>query len=127
MEPSNPVAYHNLGNIYRETGGKEAAIENWQIAIKLDPKFVFSYRAMADMYLKDKNYQKAREVLEKYIEHDASKVETLVLLAQVALEEKNLTAALKYLESAKEIEPNNKFFQASVSDLKSLLERQSQN
>ncbi|KKU18884.1 MAG: hypothetical protein UX27_C0016G0002 [Candidatus Azambacteria bacterium GW2011_GWA2_45_90] len=82
---------------------------------------------MADTYLKDKNYQKAREVLEKYVEYDASKVETLVLLAQIALEEKNLTAALKYLESARELEPNNQFFQASVSDVRSLLERQSQN
>ena len=127
LDPSNAVAYHNLGNTYRETGKKDAAMENWQIAVKLDPKFVFSYRAMADTYLKDKDYQKAREVLEKYVEYDASKVETLVLLAQIALEEKNLTAALKYLERARELEPNNQFFQASADDIKSLLERQSQN
>jgi hypothetical protein len=65
LDPSNPVAFHNLGNTYRKMGKKDLAIENFQIAIKLDPKFIFSYRALIDIYLGNKEYEKAQQLYEE--------------------------------------------------------------
>jgi tetratricopeptide (TPR) repeat protein len=70
LEPSNLVAYHNLGNTYKAIGKKDLAIENFKTAILLDPKFFFSYNALLGIYLEDKNYQEAKEMLERYLEID---------------------------------------------------------
>src|SRR3989338_6163762 len=82
---SSPVAYHNLGNTYQKIGKTDLAIENFNIAIRLDPKFFFSYNALAEIYLEEKNYAEARKVLEGYVDYSNSKPDTLFLLAQIAV------------------------------------------
>jgi len=65
LDSSNPVAYHNLGNTYKKMGKKDLAIESFQAAIKLDPKFFFSYNALINIYLENKEYEKAKQVLQQ--------------------------------------------------------------
>lgn len=122
LDLSNPVAYHNLGNTYRETGKIDLAIENFKTAISLDPKFIFSYNALISLYLENKNYKEAREVLENYLDFGNSKVDTLFLLAQIAAEEGDFNAALSYLEKALAIDPRNQLIQTSIGNIKNLIE-----
>jgi tetratricopeptide (TPR) repeat protein len=121
LDSSNPIAYHNLGNAYKETGKKDLAIKNFETAISLDPSFVFSYNALVNIYLEEKNYQKTKQVLEAYLDHSSSKVETLFLLAKVAAEEGNLNESLGYLKRALEIDPQNQFVQSSIAYLENLI------
>ena len=116
IDLDSPVAYHNLANVYKNTGKKDLAEQYYQNAIKTDPRFIYSYNALADMYLKDGRPQEARGVLESYLKYD-TKTNTLILLAQIAITEKNFKEALNYLEKALIIDPQNQVIQAAIDRL----------
>jgi len=119
LDSTNPVAYHNLGNIYKELGERELAISNFQTAIGLDPEFFFSYNALADLYLKEGNYREVRKVFESYLEYSPSKVDVLILLANIATKEEDLEGALAYLEEALLLDPSNATIRAAMVKLRS--------
>lgn len=121
LDPANSVAYHNLGNTYQKTGKINLAIENFKTAILLNPKFIFSYNALVKLYLENKNYQEARKVLENYLDYSDSKIDTLFLLSQIAVEEGNLKTALSYLEKALAIDPENQVIKASIINIKNFI------
>ena len=121
VSSSSPVAYHNLGNTYQKIGKTNLAIESFNTAIKLDPKFYFSYNGLVNIYLQDKNYKEARRVLENYIGYSGSKLETLFLLAQIAVSQKDYDSALAYLERASEFDPTNQFVASSILDIKKVI------
>jgi protein O-mannosyl-transferase len=121
LDPLISVAYHNLGNTYRETDRIDLAIENFKTAISLDPKFIFSYNALVSIYLEKEYYQKAREILENYLDYADQKTDILFLLAQVAFEEKDYEGTLDYLKQALTINPGNQFIQKSILDVKDLI------
>lgn len=118
---SSPVAYHNLGNTYQKMGRDDLAIENFKIAIRLNPKFFFSYNALAEIYLRDKNYKDARGVLESYLDYSDSKPNTLFLLAQIAVSQKDYRSALEYLNSALLIDPANETIRSTINDIRGLI------
>ena len=118
---SSPVAYHNLGNTYQKIGKTDLAIENFNIAIRLDPKFFFSYNALAEIYLEEKNYAEARKVLEGYVDYSNSKPDTLFLLAQIAVAQKDYRSALTYLNSALLIDPANETIRSTINDIRGLI------
>ncbi|MBU2025739.1 MAG: tetratricopeptide repeat protein [Patescibacteria group bacterium] len=57
--------YHNLGRIYEELNQPQAAISSFEQAIQIDQRFIFSYFALASLYTREKNYDKAMEILKK--------------------------------------------------------------
>ncbi|MDP2926827.1 MAG: hypothetical protein Q8N65_01675 [bacterium] len=64
LDPENPVAWHNLANVYRDTSRIDLAIGGFKKAISLNPKFFFSYNALIGLYLEKKDYGSALEVLD---------------------------------------------------------------
>ncbi len=122
LDPQNPVAYHNLGNTYRETNRTDLAIENFKTAISIDPGFVFSYNSLASFYLENKDYQKAKEVWEDYLDYTDEKIDVLFLLAQIAFEEEDFKSTLNYLEEVLKIEPENRFIREAMFEIKNLME-----
>ena len=65
LDDSVAVAYHNLGNTYRELEQEYLAIENFKTAIKKDPGFVYSYNALIQLYLDEENYDAVAVWLEQ--------------------------------------------------------------
>jgi len=57
--------YHNLGNAYEALGLTDKAISFYRQAIAVDQQFIFSYNALASLYLKRKNYAEALSVLKE--------------------------------------------------------------
>lgn len=104
---AEPVAYHNLANLYLLKGQEDLAVKNFKIAISCDSGFIFSYRALASFYLENKDFEKAREVLESYPDCGASKIEVLFLLAEITADEGDFEKAFDYLEEALALDPNN--------------------
>ena len=70
IDPTISVAYYNRGNLYRDRARQEEAIASYQAAIQHDPKFIFAARALASVYLKEKNYRAALPYLETLREYD---------------------------------------------------------
>ena len=67
LEPSVQVAYHNLGNLYRDKGNIDLAIENYKTAIRLSPRFSPSYSALINLYLENGNQKDAKKIYEDYM------------------------------------------------------------
>lgn len=53
-----PNTHHNLGNIYKQQKKYEEAEKEYLAALKMDPKFYFSYYALTDLYQKTDQKQK---------------------------------------------------------------------
>lgn len=60
-----PQTHHNLGQAYRKTGRGDLAETEYDLALKLDPKFYYSHLALAELMLSRKD---ARGALEHLIE-----------------------------------------------------------
>ncbi len=117
LDPAGPTAYHNLANIYNASQKEDLAEQYFRLAIKADPNFVYSYNALANMYLKNQKYREARQIFEDYLEYDKTKTNTLFLLAQIAVAEKDFKGALDYLEKALMIEPQNQIVQTAIQQI----------
>ena len=65
LDPRYALAYNGRGNARKGLGDNEGAVEDYTEAIKLDPKFVYAYNNLGQIYIKMKEFQKAREELLK--------------------------------------------------------------
>ncbi len=117
LDPTGPVAYHNLANAYKNTKREDLAEQYFRLAIKLDPNFIYSYNALADMYFKNQKYHEARQILENYLGYNKTNINTLFLLSQIAVTEKDFKGALDYLEKALAIEPQNQLIQTAIQQI----------
>lgn len=70
MDPKNPVAYHNIAGIYRDSGRVGLAEQNFKKAIELDPKFIFSYSSLADLYLRTNHLDAALPYIQVLVQFD---------------------------------------------------------
>lgn len=117
LDPAGPTAYHNLANIYNASQKEDLAEQYFRLAIKADPNFVYSYNALANVYLKKQKYREARQIFENYFKYSKAKINTLLLLAQIAVAEKDFRGALDYLEKALVIEPQNQIVQTAIQQI----------
>ncbi len=85
MDPNNAVAYHNLGGTLRDTGHIPEALAAFQTAIQLDHKFIFSYRALADLYWRLGQWDNCRRALEIIAQLDPSDENIRSALQEVRL------------------------------------------
>jgi len=70
LDPQNPVAYHNIAGIYRDTSRIQLALDNFHKAIKLNPNFIFSYRSLADLNWRIGQYQECAQDLQQILRID---------------------------------------------------------
>ncbi len=117
LDPKSAVSYYNLGNLLKAEGKINEAISYYQDAINADPKFSLSYRAIAQIYLDGKGYQKAREILEEYLKIAGENENDLFLLYQISVQEKNYGAASNYIKRAIGLDPENSYLQKTYFDI----------
>ena len=117
LAPDIAVAYNNLANVYKNTGKENLAEQYFKNAINVDQGFLYAYNNLADIYLKRKEYQKAQELFESYLTKNGDRIDTLFLLVQIAVAEKDSKGALDYLERALKIDPQNQSIQSAIQQL----------
>lgn len=71
IDPENPVAYHNIGTMWKQRGDWGQAAAAFRTALAKDPNFLFSYRSLAATYLEENKIAEAREVMERLAGHMA--------------------------------------------------------
>lgn len=116
LDTENPVGYHNLANAYKAQNNTKKAVENYNKAIALNANFYYSYNALADLYLKQNDTKDALLTLERYTSIDKTP-QTYILMAQIAYNEKDIQAALNYINKALEIDPTNQNLQQAKMTL----------
>lgn len=113
----NPSSYTNLGTDYFYLERYHEAIAAYQSAIELDPRDDVLYRNVGDAYLRvgrendaTRQFEKAAELLQEQLRidpHDAQKLGRLAV-CQAKLQQGG--EALKSIEQATALEPNNTLF-----------------
>lgn len=100
-------AYANLGLEQIKTGkNPNVAIENLQMAIKLEPKLVEPRLALGGLIVKE-DPEKALKIFEDAYRIQPRNIKTLLYLGLFFLESGNKEQSRKWLEKALEIDPNN--------------------
>ncbi|PRP90615.1 Beta-barrel assembly-enhancing protease [Enhygromyxa salina] len=122
LAPEDPLPYSALGQLLAFRDGatakdKERAIEQFQAALKLDPKLAPAHQSLGVVLIALGQQQLAVEALEN-ADRLAGGVETAYLLAQAHGELGNLQQAVDYAKIAVEYEP-----EASGVDLRLLYAR----
>jgi len=52
IQPSNPALHCTLANLYEVRGHNGKAVKEYQLAIKLDPKFAYAYGGLGNLYVR---------------------------------------------------------------------------
>ncbi len=97
LNPINPIPMFNYGLVLRKMGDGEGAMNFYNRALKLDPKFREPMLELAVLHLQANRSDDALRVLEAVPEVDAI---TLSLIGAAHLQKGNLDEAQKHLEGA---------------------------
>lgn len=70
MDPNEPLAYFNLGNIYLKRGDASGAIPQYERATSLNPSLSTGYFYLADAYARTGAVQRALDAVRRGLEFD---------------------------------------------------------
>jgi Tfp pilus assembly protein PilF len=113
LDPTNPVAFHNLGVVFLRENNFESAESYFKTAIEKDKKFFYSYLLLAKLYWDNKQLDKAKEVLKKYLTI-GERADVYFVLSQLYKEEKKLDESIKYLSEALRLDPKNALYRQEM-------------
>ena len=116
IEPNNFSIHYNLGTLHQTFKKDDDALEFFKKSIKLNKDFINGYNALADLYLKKKNYKETIKYLKASVKIDFS-INNINAISTLALsivanyfQTKNLIElkdALIYFKKAHELDPSN--------------------
>jgi protein O-mannosyl-transferase len=124
LDGQNPVVFHNLANLYRDTGRDPQALEYYKKALDLNPDFIYSYNATAGLLINKKQHAEARLFIEKYVDRSTLKLQIYFLLSQIAFDQQDTDGVITYLEKAKDIDPTNQAVLQSLQSVKAFKQSQ---
>ena len=104
IDPDNPIAYHNLGNLHFKLNRLDEAEKYFLEAIKRDQTFYYSYFSLAKLYLGQNNSIAAKNILQRYLEINGPHAEILYLLSNIYENEKDFANAERYLLEAQKLQ-----------------------
>lgn len=107
LEPDNDSVYCELGDIYLRLKDDERAVDAFQRAVKINPENLKARLRMGQIYLILSHTREARNTAMFLLEKMPDDIDTLHLFASVQEQEKNYDSALKTLEKAAVIAPQN--------------------
>lgn len=87
-----PQIYHNMGNTYRDMGNIEAAQNSYEKALQIDPTFHFTYINLTQIYLQQKKYDQALDIVHMAQKYYPNTVEYQLLELQVLQQSGNQQA-----------------------------------
>ena len=116
IEPNNFSIHYNLGTLHQTFKKDDDALEFFKKSIELNKDFINGYNALAELYLKKKNYKETMKYLKASVKIDFS-INNINAISTLALsivanyfQTKNLIElkdALIYFKKAHELDPSN--------------------
>ncbi|CAI5708899.1 unnamed protein product [Hyaloperonospora brassicae] len=117
LQHTGPVL-HAFGDFEEQHGELDNARELYDEATNVQPTVIESWRALARVEARLKNYEAARSVLTMASQHVPNDAPLLIELAKIEQRNRRFPAAREALEKALKIDPSD----ASVWNLRALLE-----
>ncbi len=96
-----------LGKILEKNGNLDQAAHYYGQAVAIDPTFIEGYLKLSQLHIKQRDYGKARKVLEQGIENSPADINLYLTCASLFKEVKDYYGAEKMLRKASAIEPRN--------------------
>lgn len=119
LTPDDPICQMLIGSLNMRMGRYTRAESAYQNMIELAPKLSTGYHELAKIYLKTgKNLRKAQNLAQQAVHLDPSAVNYYVL-ALVHYENGDKSSALKSLEHAIQLDPDNQTYQRTYYQLTS--------
>lgn len=123
IAPFNTISFANLARVY-ETYIKDyvQAEEYYQQAIKNNPRDAWLFIDCSKLYRnKFNNLEKEEEILLKGIQLNPENPDILLFLSNFYKRNNNIKEAIKYLERAIEVSPQNNLYREELEELKKKL------
>jgi tetratricopeptide (TPR) repeat protein len=93
--------------MYQELGDSTAALQNFKMAIEIDPNFALAYFNAANLYLDQKRWEQAEEYYNKALQNSKGDVYSLINRSICKILKNDKAGALADLDLAIEINPNS--------------------
>jgi len=107
LYPEQTGASHNLGNVYRDIEEWDKSIERYEMCIRYKTEFIPTYAQLTSSYIAKGMYDKAKEVLEDYINNVSDIAAIRHGLAQNYIHQGQLDLALAEMEKAFLLDPTH--------------------
>ncbi len=106
VDPNNFMAHYNLANQYNRKGNKEAAIEQFQLALKAEPNYAEAHNNLAGVYQDQRRFD---EAIAEYAQaaHIYSNTTYVVNLANAYVNAGRYAEALPIYEEAQHLDPKS--------------------
>jgi len=104
--PNNPMPDNLLGAVYLAKGDLETARKHWLNALKIQPDYTTAMANMAKLDAKNGRYKEAEKWYQQVLSKDASNLEALLGLAQLAQMQNDFDKAVVWLNTAQEKNPD---------------------
>jgi tetratricopeptide (TPR) repeat protein len=66
IQPDVAVAYYNLGNLLLAQNQEQKALEKYVRALEVDPKFLYAYPPVIEIYSQEGNKEMAQKYYQQY-------------------------------------------------------------
>lgn len=104
---SRVQAYMLRSNIYQQTGRYEAALQDINSVLAIEPDSYVAIYQRANLEYELGNYTEAKADFRRMQRFSTRSAESYIGLARIAVKENNLGTANEYLDQAVQIDPNN--------------------
>lgn len=101
------LAYNNMGYAYQSLGDYVSAERNYKEAISLNPSFSLSYTNLASLYITQKRYKEAENILMKYLSVFDNHVEANFLIGRLYFETGDIKKAKDYFTKVIKLDPRS--------------------
>ena len=106
LNDSDLFAHFYIGNIFKEAGLLDIAIEKFGKVLSLSPDYSWAYFNLASIAYKNNNLYEAREYLEKTIFYNQNDIEAYKLLVKIMVAEGNFEEIISLLQTRIKKEEN---------------------
>ena len=106
IDPKDPVAHMNIGDVYQVQKIFPAALKEYEEALKLDPEKIEALRSVVAIQLLQGNRKAAFARAEQHLGEIKNQAAVYQILGELSLEGKNYTKGIEYLGKAVESNPN---------------------
>ena len=105
LDPKNPEAFYQLGNVYFEKGMYETAADYYRHALTKDDVYFDAYYALGSTLYKLQNYEESYHVFEKSLTVELDDVKVYEYLVKDAIRLRKFNEAKSYMQKAVSIKP----------------------